>query len=241
MVPMRVVKTVLVSVFGLAVVAALPAFGEDLTIVSTVKGGKDRTLTSTQYLSMDKARTSNGDSDTIVNYSTGAMIMIDNRKREYWETSAAEMAAMFEQLQQAGGGALGGLLGGNVTDVAVQKVDGSKKVAGYDCVHYLLSMGDDMRFDIWAAPDLAAPLQYYDASKAPYAAMGPMGRRYQKMFDEMKKIKGFPLSMGISAKMMMVKIDTLSEATEVKKDPIPASVFETPVGYKKKDAPFKKR
>jgi hypothetical protein len=239
MVPMRLVKTVLVSAFGLAVLAALPGFGEDLTIVSTVKGGKNQTLTATQYLSKDKARTSNGDSDTIVDYATGAMTMIDNRKREYWQTTAAEMAAMFDQLQQAG--ALGGLLGGNVTDVSVQKVDGSKKVAGYDCVHYLLSMGDDMKFDIWAAPDLAAPQQYYDASKAPYAAMGPMGRRYQKMFDEMKRVKGFPLSMGISAKMMMVKIDTLSEATEVKKDPIPASVFEVPAGYKKKDAPFKKR
>ncbi len=37
-------------------------------------------------------------------------------------------------------------------------------------------MGDDMKFDIWAAPDLKAPQQYYDASKATYAAMGPTGR-----------------------------------------------------------------
>jgi hypothetical protein len=73
-----------------------------------------------------------------------------------------------------------------------------------------------------------------------YAAMGPMGPRFQKMVEEMRKVKGFPLATRVSAKMMMVKMDTLTEATEVKKGPIPASAFEVPAGYAKKDPPFKK-
>jgi hypothetical protein len=235
---MRRVKNAFVAALGFAVLAAAPAFAEDLTIVSTVRISKDRTATTTQYLSADRARTSNGDTDTVVNYSTGAMTVIDNKKKEYYETSAAEMAAMFEQLAQS---PIGGLFGGKLSDVSVQKLEGTKKVAGYDCDHYVLAMGDDLKFDIWAAPDLQAPQQYYDASKAPYAAMGPMGRRFEKMFDEMRKIKGFPLSTGINAKMMMIKIDTLSEATEVRKGPIPASAFDAPPGYRKKDSPFKKR
>ncbi len=56
------------------------------------------------------------------------------------------------------------------------------------------------------------------------------------MFDEMKRIKGFPLSTGINAKVMMLKIDTLSEATEVKTGSIPASAFDIPAGYRKKDS-----
>src|SRR5262249_16056184 len=44
----RVTKT-FASIVGLTCLAALPAFAEDLTIVSTFKA-KDRTGTSTQYL-----------------------------------------------------------------------------------------------------------------------------------------------------------------------------------------------
>jgi hypothetical protein len=238
---MRAVTKAFASAVGFACLAALPAQADDLTIVSTVRA-KDHTATATQYLSSDKARSSNGDTDTIMNYATGTMTMIDNRKKEYYETSAAEMAAMFDQFRQMGANSpLGGLMGGKVSDVSVQKVEGAKKVAGYDCDHYILSMGDDMKFDIWAAPDLKAPQQYYDASKAPYAAMGPMGARFEKMFEAMKKIKGFPLSTGINAKVMMLKIDTLSEATEVNTGSIPASAFDIPAGYKKKDSPFNKR
>jgi hypothetical protein len=238
---MRVVTKASVAAVGFACLATLPALAEDLTIVSTVRLGKDRTATATQYLSGDKTRTSNGDTDTIMNYATGAMTMIDNRKKEYYETTAAEMAAMFDQFRQVGANPLGGLLGGKISDVSVQKVEGTKKVAGYDCEHYILSMGDDMKFDIWAAPDLKAPQQYYDASKAPYAAMGPMGARFEKMFEEMKRVKGFPLSTGINAKIMMLKIDTLSEATDVKTGSIPASAFDIPAGYRKKDSPFNKK
>lgn len=230
----------LVPAVGFVTLAALPAYA-DLTITSTVQAA-GRTSTATQYLAAERGRTSNGDTDAIVNYSTGTMTMIDNRKKEYYETTLAEMTAMFDQLdRQLAGSPLGGLLGGKVGDVTLQKVEGAKKVAGYDCDHYVLTMGNDMKFDIWAAPDLQTPVQYYDASKAPYAAMGPMGRGFGKMFEEMKKVKGFPLSMGINAKVMMMKIDTLQEATQVSKDPIPASAFEPPAGYRKKDSPFKRR
>jgi hypothetical protein len=235
-------KKVIGSAIGCAILAAVPALA-DLTIVSTVHIGKDRTTTATQYLTDTKTRTSNGDTETIMNITTGALTIIDNRKKEYFETTTAEMAAMFDrldkQLQQAGAGPLAGLMGGKVLDVTVQKAEGAKKVAGYDCDHYLLTMGEDMKFDIWAAPDLVPPQTYYDASKGAYAAMGPMGRRFQKMFDEMKKIKGFPLSTAVNAKMMMMKIDTLQEATEVSKAPIAASAFDLPAGYRKKDSPFK--
>jgi hypothetical protein len=230
----------LVLAVGLATLSALPAFA-DLTITSTFQAS-GRSGTATQYLAAERARTSNGDTDTIVNYSTGAVTIIDNRKKEYYETTLAEMTAMVEQLdRQLGANPLGGLLGPKVGDVNLQRVEGARKIVGYDCEHYVMTMGNDMKFDIWAAPDLQAPVQYYDAAKAPYAAMGPMGRGFGKMFEEMKKIKGFPLSTAINAKILVTKIDTLQEATQVNKDPIPASAFEPPSGYRKKDSPFKRR
>jgi hypothetical protein len=73
-----------------------------------------------------------------------------------------------------------------------------------------------------------------------YAAMGPLGKKFQKMGEEMRKIKGFPLATTTSVKMMMTKQESQAEVVEVKKGPIPASAFEVPADYKRVDAPFKK-
>jgi hypothetical protein len=67
-----------------------------------------------------------------------------------------------------------------------------------------------------------------------------MGKRFAKMFDEMKKIKGYPLAMDMDVDMGMAKMATVSEAIEVKKGAIPDSTFEIPSGYSKKSSPFKK-
>jgi hypothetical protein len=68
-----------------------------------------------------------------------------------------------------------------------------------------------------------------------------MSRRFEAMFDEMKKIKGFPLATTVDYKMMMVQQQTLTEATDVRKGPIPASAFEVPAGYRKVPSAFAKR
>jgi hypothetical protein len=47
--------------------------------------------------------------------------------------------------------------------------------------------------------------------------------------------------MNSSVKVMMVTSEMKSEATEVKKGPIPDSAFAIPAGYKKKDSPFNKK
>jgi hypothetical protein len=67
-----------------------------------------------------------------------------------------------------------------------------------------------------------------------------MGKRFSKMFDEMKKIKGYPLASDMDVDMGMMKMRTDSEATEVRKGAIPASTFDVPAGYKKKSSPFKR-
>jgi hypothetical protein len=230
-------------VAALAAVLCTPAAGvaEDLTIVSTVTVGKGPPSTSTQYLSGDKVRTSDADTDTILEYGSSRMVVINHRKKEYYETSLAEMKRFLDQLQaQMQANPIMEKMLGPTAKVEVRKAPGSRKIAGYDTQQYVLSMGDTLKFDVWAAPALPAPHHYFEARKASYAAMGPLGKRFEAMFDEMKQIKGFPLALGLSARMMMFKQEMVSEATEVKKGPLPASAFALPAAYKKKDAPFKK-
>jgi hypothetical protein len=129
---------------------------------------------------------------------------------------------------------------GGSDNVSVTKGKGSRKVAGYDCDEYTMKTGENFVFDVCAAKSLQPPPQYYEGRKLSYAAMGPMGKRFSKMFDEMKKVKGYPIALDMDVDMGMAKISSTSEATEVKKGAIPGSTFDIPAGYAKKPSPFKR-
>jgi hypothetical protein len=243
---MRIDKAVVV-----VALAALPAAAEDLTIVSKFTGPKGMSMTSTQYFSAGKFRVSNGENDSIFDAAAGRMVVVDHRKKEYWETSIDEMNAMMEkanqqmrQMQEQLKGnpmaekMMGGMMGGALGQVSVQKGASPKKVAGYDCDHYVATMGEAIKMDIWTTSALQPPPQLYDARKA--FNVGPMAQGFVKVYEEMKKIKGFTLAETTSLKMMGQSLQTSSEATEVKKGPIPASAFEVPAGYKKAESPYKK-
>ena len=218
----------------------LPLVAEDLTIVSKVTTG-DRSGTSTQYMTSTKSRTTDGQADTIMDYPTGKMTVIDHKKKTYWEATIEEMTAYMDRLQKdmQGNPMLEKMFGGS-DEVSVEKGKGSRKVAGYDCDEYTMRMGDSFVFDLCAAKGLQPPPQYYEGRKLSSASMGPMGRRFGKMFEEMKKIKGYPLALDMDTNMGMAKMKTSSEAIEVKKGAIPASTFEIPAGYEKKPSPFKR-
>jgi hypothetical protein len=223
-------KDTVVAVTGWAILAALPAFA-DLTIKSTVHVG-DNQSTTVEYMTANKIRTSNGDHDAVMDFQSGSMIMIDNKKKEYTQTSAAELAAQMQamqaQLQKMGPMAN---MFGAMGEVSVKKEEGSKKIAGYDCDHYVVSMGDNAQMDMWMAASLPVPTQYYDAAKAMYAALGPMGQAFQKMTEALRG-KGFPLSNTTSLKILGKAVVTTKEATEVSTSAVPASAFDPPAGYK---------
>lgn len=230
----------LTLVLSMAAVLTLPLVAEDLTIVSKVTTG-DRSGTSTQYMTSTKSRTTDGQADTIMDYPTGKMTVIDHKKKTYWEATIEEMTAYMDRLQKdmQGNPMLEKMFGGP-DEVSVEKGKGSRKVAGYDCDEYTMRMGDSFVFDLCAARGLQPPPQYYEGRKLSSASMGPMGRRFGKMFEEMKKIKGYPLALDMDTNMGMAKMKTSSEAIEVKKGAIPASTFEIPAGYEKKPSPFKR-
>ena len=131
------------------------------------------------------------------------------------------------------------MMGGKVGEVTVQK-GGSRKVAGYDCTSYTFSLGENIRYEMCATQALQLSPAYYDALKGSYSMMGPLAKRLDKVFDEMKKVKGFPVAMSSTVNMMAFKVQFVSEATEIRKGPIPATAFQLPAGYKKKDTPFGK-
>jgi hypothetical protein len=238
---------VLVHAGVVALAAGLSGSGaaaEDLTIVCRATTGTGAPARSTQYVSAGKVRTSDGEHDTIFDAASGRITLIDHHTREYFEFTRDEMAAALRQLDQQMRPA--GPLADQATSrvvgaVTVRRTGASRKVAGYDCDEYTVTLGESVRYDVCAARSLPPPAAYFEALKGRYALMGPAARRFDRTFDEMKTIGGLPLSMRSSVRVMMVRSEATSEATEISKGPIPASAFEVPAGYKKRESPFGRR
>ena len=231
-----------VAVLALGALPALAA-AEEMTVVSRMTVGNGAPSTSTQYIGTERIRTSDGENDVIVEVGTGRLTVINHKKKEYYEIERAQMLAAMQKFEAQMSGPAGAMIekmmGGKVGDVAVQK-GASRKVAGYDCTTYTFSMGENMRYETCMTQGLQLPSAYYDALRSPYAMMGPMGKRFEKVFDEMQKVKGFPVAMSSTVSMMGKNMSMSSETTEVRRGAIPATAFQVPAGYKKKETPFKK-
>src|SRR5689334_2075249 len=86
---------------ALAAAVPRPTAAEDLTIVSTVTTPRGTTRTQTQYLSSSRMRLAGEDRDTIVDLTSGRILMLDNRRKEYSETTLDEVREFFDQIGRA--------------------------------------------------------------------------------------------------------------------------------------------
>lgn len=225
------------AIFAAAALAAGPLAAEDLTIVSKVTFA-NREGTATQYITSERSRTTNGDNDSIISFADGKVTFVDHREKQYWEATVEEMEEYWDRmgrkLRTSGAGDMFDMRG----KARLEKLKGQKKVAGYDCDHYSLQIGDALEVDFWAAPALSPPARYYDARRMQAIVMGPMGALFQRMYEELKNVKGYPLSTAVIIRTPFSRMESDEDATEVKKGPIPASTFDIPTKYKKVKAPF---
>ena len=249
-----------------AVLMAVPALAEDLTITFKTTGGGGAG-TSTSYYSSEKMRTGRGESETIFEYASGKITSIDHKKKEYSEITLAEMEAAMKaasaKMEQANAQMkqqmasmppavrekMEQMMGGAAGAVTVTK-GGSRQVAGYTCQDYTVSMGAAMTNKVCATTALQFPAPNVDYRKfASFAGMGaamannPMFQNMGKLAEEMKKIEGFTIAESTSVQMMGRSMDSSKEAVEIKKGPIPASAFDVATiakGYKKVPSPVTK-
>jgi hypothetical protein len=243
---------------GLAALVAFPAAAEDLTISYKVMSG-DKPGTATTWVSATHFKMADAQSETTFDLQSGRLIFADTKKKQYWETTTQEMqaamsklAAQLDEQMKAMPAPLRekmmGAMGGVADSVTIKKTGETKTVAGYSCQPYLFTLGAEpekapLTVESCNTKDLSWPAQVWDARVAMTgggAAGNPMGQRFQKLFDEMKKAEGLPVSEVTTMKLMGKSMVTTREVTEVKKGAIPESVFAVPAGYKKVDSPYAK-
>jgi hypothetical protein len=216
-------------------------FSSDLTIhqTETSSGGRGagRNGTSTTYLSGNAVKRSGSDgSDVIIRLDEGKMILVDNNKKTYSEMTFQEMQAMMDKASDAmknlppeAMAAMKNMMGNMATEISVTSAGPGETIAGYATEKYLVK--GPMEMEIWAAPALKVPPQFYDAIKMrmPRNPMFDLG----KLYDEMKKINGWPVKQITTLKMMGQEQKSESVVTSVDKTAIPKATFDVPAGYKK--------
>ena len=254
---MRLIPRSLAVACGLFAVLAVPAAAEDLTVVFKVTG-KDGVTTSTQYMSSDRWKVSDASQDVMMEFATRRMVMADHQKKEYWEATLDELNAQMQQLtaqmdeqmkkmdEQMKGlppamrEKMAGMVGGAASAVTVTKGTGSRRIAGYDTEQYVMSMGDMVKTEMWTTSALPIPAPALDFRNTVMTLNPIFKNAAAKLAGEMSKVKGYTLAETTTAKVLGKTMETSREATEVKKGPIPASVFQIPAGYKKTETPFAK-
>jgi hypothetical protein len=217
---------------ALAVAAGAPAFGQDLTIVSKVTKDGKPAETATSYLSRDYIRNAQGDGkESIYDLKAGQMTVLDGTKKTYYVITRQDIeqmaAGMKEQMNSP-----------EMKNFDVQKIGTTRKIAGYNCENWKITMGQLSKIEECLTSELQFPAQAWEMYKGFAENLKAIRAAMQKMQEKFKTMRGYPLATTTEINIMGHSTTTVSEVTEVKRGPIPASVWEIPAGYTKVDNPM---
>lgn len=255
------------SLAALVLAASLPAGADELTIVSRVTRNGGPPVTTTSYLGSDHARMVQPDGqEMILDSKAGQMTIIDGRKKEYFvitrqdieqvqarvqqQMNSPEMRKAQEQMKNLPPDVqkrMEAMMGGVTSSINVRKTGTTRKIAGYSCEDWTIDLGQFSKTEECLTTELPLPAQSWETyrsfaqtMKSMMAAAGPMAKAASQMQEKFKEMKGLPLATKTTASILGHSSTTLSEVTEVKRGPIPASAWEIPAGYRKVENPMLK-
>lgn len=246
----------LLTVIMAACTASLGCSAEDLTVVSNVTTNGKPGGTDTSYISADHIRhsESNG-TDVIIDLKTGTMTNIDGKKKNYFLMTKQDMEAMQAKMAERMNdpkmkqamAMMQGLGTSMASSTEVKKTGVTRKVAGYACEEWLISMGSMMSMTECVTNDLKYPVQswaalseFSESMRKSMSGFGPSAKSAADYAEKMKSIKGFPVASSSTVDAGVMKMTTSSEVIEVRRDPIAASTWEVPPGFKQVDNPMLK-
>jgi hypothetical protein len=241
----------------------------DLTIVSKHTHNGEPAGTTTSYLASDHVRMAQEDGhETIVDLKTGVMTTLDGKKKTYYIVTKEDMEQLKARVQEQMNSPemkkaqdemkkmspeqrkqMESFMGRLATALDVKKTGATRKIAGYRCEEWTITMGELSKTTECVTTELPYPAHAWDtyrdlaeSMKNMMTALGPMAKSGAEMAEKLKDMKGFPLAATstINADPMGHKTTTESEVIEVRKGSIPASAWKIPAGYTKIDNPMLK-
>jgi len=202
------------------------------------------------WLGANAARTDHENGTTMIFLGDKKVLyMIDNNKQTYAEMpmdfdkmfeAAATEAGAGEDPEKAEAmkkmpGFMKNMMKGMMGNMSakVTETGETKKIGSWDCRKYLVEMDMGMgtsSAETWATEDLR--IDYSLAFTMANAMMaGQPG--FEKIVQEMKKIKGVVVLQTATVKMMGSEVTTATELLECVDKGVPAGNYDVPAGYKK--------
>ena len=232
---------------------SMTCMADDMTVISKVSTNGQPGGTETSYISSDHIRhsESKGD-DVIIDLKNGTMTNIDGKKKTYFimtkqdmEAMQAAMAArMNDPKMKQAMAFMQGMSSSMAADTEVKKTGVTRKVAGYACEEWLISMGGMVNMTECVTNDLKYPVQSWAAladfqgSMRKSMSFGPSAKAGADYAEKMKSIKGFPVASTSTVDAGITKITTATEVTDVSRTPIPESTWDVPAGFTKVENPM---
>jgi hypothetical protein len=112
----------------------------------------------------------------------------------------------------------------------------TKRIKNWNCRKYLIEVSMPIgksRSEAWATEEIRIdPQLYWTASNARIASQ----QGFEKIIEEMKKVKGMIVYQETNAEAMGSTVRTVEEVVEVSEKAAPAGSFDIPKGYKKTSA-----
>jgi len=229
---------------------------DDLTIVSKHTHDGKPAGTSTSYLASDHVRMAREDGhETIVDLKTGVMTTLDGKKKTYYTITKQDMEQLKVKMQEKMNSpemkkameAMQSMSAGMSTSFDVKKTGATRKIAGFNCEEWTITMGTLSTIKECVTSELQYPAHAWDtykdfseSMKNMTSAFGPMAKSGAELAEKLKNMKGFPVASSTVIDVMGNKTTIESEVIEVRRGSISASAWEIPAGYTKIENPMLK-
>lgn len=224
------------------------ARAEDLTIVFRTSGPEGEQQV-THYYTPDHIRFDQGEASTVVDLGSGRIVNISKLKKQYSETTFAEleqaMTSVSTQMEKAMAALPEGLrekmLGDAAREVTLTTGE-TRMVAGIPCQMHTVTLGAKARMDTCTAEELQIPFdrKHFKNLALVTAPIARGNSGINKMVAKLREVEGLALASSTELNLLGRKIQTHSVATEIVRGPIQDAMFETPAGFQKVESPFAK-
>ena len=229
---------------------------DDLTIVSKHTHDGKPAGTSTSYLASDHVRMAREEgNETIVDLKTGVMTTLDGKKKTYYTVTKEDMEQFATKWKERMNDPetkkamemMSSMSDSVATSVDVKKTGAMRKVAGYGCEEWTITMGTLSTTKECVTGELQYPVRAWDAykdfaesMKGMMSGFGPGAKSAAELAEKLKAMKGFPVATSMAVDVMGHKTTMETEVIEVRKGSIPSSAWEVPPGYTKVENPMLK-
>jgi len=221
---------------GMTAFDVVAAFADDGTVLvgtATTPYG----MTPRSYsVSGSLVRSDSGSTETVTDTATGAVIMIDHDRREFSETTAAEMAAFMNSV-------LAGPAkpsAAKASRARVVRTGRRRAIAGHAAEEVKATSGQ-LTVSAWVDPDASPQPALVEALRIAYSALGRGGQQVADMLEAANADPGMLVGFEVKGRIPGVfGEDVTVELSDLGAEPLPADEFQVPSGYRRVPSPYRR-